>query len=103
MIIFSFLLPYFFSPFCKLERRTNTIRNFLIPKPFTFPNGNRPNISDPTTYENFTDINETEYFIMMDELILYSLMNTSNDEISYSFTNPNVTQWEVMMKFGGPE
>jgi hypothetical protein len=40
---------------------------------------------------------------MIDELIIYSLLNTSTNEISYSFTNPNVTKWEVIMKFGGPE
>ena len=62
-------------------------RNMI--NPFVFPDDMRPNISNPTTYESFDEeINETNYFMAIDEMLLYH--------------NNNETKWEEMMKMGGP-
>jgi len=83
MIRFVFLLPFFLSHF-RPVKHANITRIFSL-KPFVFPNENRPNISDSETYENFTDMNETEYFLMIEDMVIYTLKNESKCESTINF------------------
>lgn len=80
MIRFVFLLPFFLSHFRPVKHA-----NITRIKPFVFPNENRPNISDSETYENFTDMNETEYFLMIEDMVIYTLKNESKCESTINF------------------
>jgi len=53
--------------------------------PFVFPKG--ISIHDPATYESLEGINETDLFLLADEIINHSLENK--------------TTWEELMNFGG--
>lgn len=85
MIRFACLLPFFFSPFHRIKKHdTNKVFLFHKFEPFSFPNGMIPNISDPSTYEIFNHTNETEYFITIDEMVIYTLQNESKWETNIS-------------------
>ena len=64
---------------------------------FSYPDGCKPNISDPSTYESYTYNNETEYNLQIENMIIYSLEPIINETII--FDNENKTEWEKMLKF----
>ena len=57
----------------------------FIYEPFIFPEG--ISIHDPSTYETLEGLNETELYLLADEII--------NDTIY------NKTTWEELIRFGG--
>jgi len=65
---------------------------------FSYPEGCKPNISDPSTYETYTHINEAEFNLQIENMIIYSLEPIINETII--FDNENKTEWEKMLKFG---
>lgn len=74
MIRFVWLVPIFIH----LHKR-------FIYEPFIFPEG--ISIHDPSTYETLEGINETELFLLADEIM---------NDIIY-----NKTTWEKTMRFEG--
>lgn len=64
--------------------------------PFVFPEGCRPNISDPSTFETNFSVIEIE------KILNFSLTNDSKWEktILFDDDNENITNWEYMTRFG---
>jgi hypothetical protein len=67
-------------------------------KPFEFPEGCRPNVSDPSTFETNYTISEIE----IENILNLSLSNDSKWEefILFDDDNENITNWEYMTRFG---
>jgi len=67
-------------------------------RPFVFPEGCRPNISDPTTFE-------TNVTIDIEPMLNYTLANDSmwEEVIQFEDTIQPKTDWEDMMRFGMSE
>jgi hypothetical protein len=67
-------------------------------KPFVFPEGCRPNISDSSTFE----MNYTISDIEIESVLNYTLANDTKWEevILYEQRKKMTTPWEDMMRFG---
>jgi hypothetical protein len=67
-------------------------------KPFVFPEGCRPNISEPSTFE----MNYTISDIEIESVLNYTLANETKWEevILYEQRKKMTTPWEDMMRFG---
>jgi hypothetical protein len=68
-------------------------------KPFVFPEGCRPNISDPSTFETNYTVSDTD----IEAALNYALANDSIWEEEVIFDNlkkMKTTHWEDMMRFG---
>jgi hypothetical protein len=67
-------------------------------KPFVFPDGCRPNIHDPSTFETNYTVSDIE----IESVLNYTLANDTKweEEIEFNKTKPT---WENMMKFGTGE
>ena len=87
------LRSYFILPI--IYRFRSLIRQHT---PFVFPEGCRPNISDPSTFETNYSITETE----IENILNLSLSNDSKWEetILFDDDNENITNWEYMTRFG---
>lgn len=67
-------------------------------KPFVFPEGCRPNISEPSTFETNYTISDIE----IESVLNYTLANDTKREevILYEQRKKMTTPWEDMMRFG---
>jgi hypothetical protein len=68
-------------------------------KPFVFPEGCRPSISDPSTFETNYTVSDTD----IEAALNYSLANDTIWEEEVIFDNlkkMKTTHWEDMMRFG---
>lgn len=66
-----------------------------IYKPFVFPEGCRPNLIDPSTFETNYMISDTD----IENILNYTLANdTKWEELIYF--DKSITHWEHMMRFG---
>ena len=68
-------------------------RMFYHYEPFVFPEGCRPNIRDPSTFETNYTVSDTD----IEAALNYALVNESKWEEEVIF---NKTEWEDMMRFG---
>jgi len=78
-----------------LYRFRNYIHQYT---PFVFPEGCRPNISDPSTFETNYSVIESE----IENMLNFTLNNESKWEevIIFDKDKKNITNWEYMLRFG---
>ena len=71
------------------------LRTCRLYTPFTFPEGCRPNISDPSTFETNYSVIDTE----IENMLNYTLANDSTWEEVINF-NKDTTNLKFIMQFG---
>jgi hypothetical protein len=77
-------------------------------KPFVFPEGSRPNISEPFLFETTKGLNMTDFNLIVEDMVLYLIEknHTKSEEemiIDWQENDPNdpKTSWEQMtQRFG---
>lgn len=98
------LIPLFLLP-SRIQNRINILTKISDCNAgintFNVLNFTNLNISDPTTFENLTNVNETELFLIIENMIIYTLCNDSTWQDVIVFDNSTKENWESMLRFGG--